>query len=144
MFCLVYSSKEWHVKKTGLSENKYFVTNKFCTNRCFRGFISIHSLKVSIFVIRSCLNTNLRKTCGDAHIQYWIIRRANVEWTRFWRKWRIAYVFLVVRFRCCFYSHNDVLQVAQRNVSIVAHTQHRVRSFVRFHIKQCNIKKRGQ
>ena len=29
---------------------------------------------------------------------------------------------------CCFYSHNDVLQVAQRNVSITAHTQHRVRS----------------
>ena len=25
-------------------------------------------------------------------------------------------------------SHNDVLQVAQRNISIVAHTQHRVRS----------------
>ena len=29
---------------------------------------------------------------------------------------------------CCFYSRNDVLQVAQRNVSIVPHTQHRVRS----------------
>ena len=25
-------------------------------------------------------------------------------------------------------SHNDVLQVAERNISIVAHTQHRVRS----------------
>ena len=37
-----------------------------------------------------------------------------------------ASFFSVWRRCCCSYSHNDVLQVAQRNVSIVAHTQHRV------------------
>ena len=50
----------------------------------------------------------------------------SFTFTFFWMPLALFIITLV--FCCCFYFHNDVLQVAQRSVSIVAHTQHRVRS----------------